>query len=104
MSKKSRKKSASSKAGEKAFKREAAATARSERAIQATIEATDRNPPKKSGKAMQAGARMYPVEFPKQHLKKPGLEADLKVAPMYDAPHYKGSGKLEGKVALITGA
>lgn len=103
MSKKSRKKSSSSKSDEMAFKREAAAMARSERAIQATVEATDRNPPKKSGKAMQAGARMYPVEFPAQHLKKPGLEADLKVAPMYDAPHYKGSGKLEGKVALITG-
>jgi NAD(P)-dependent dehydrogenase (short-subunit alcohol dehydrogenase family) len=36
-------------------------------------------------------------------LKKPGLEAELDPAPMYQAPHYKGSGKLENKVALITG-
>jgi NAD(P)-dependent dehydrogenase (short-subunit alcohol dehydrogenase family) len=54
---------------------------------------------------MQAGARPYPEPpFPKQHLVKPGAESELQLAPMYDAPHYKGSGKLEGKVALITGA
>src|SRR4029079_5495416 len=52
----------------------------------------------------QAGARRYPMPpFPKQHLPKPGTEAALKLAPMYDAPHYKGSNKLTGKVALITG-
>jgi NAD(P)-dependent dehydrogenase (short-subunit alcohol dehydrogenase family) len=59
---------------------------------------------KGTGEAMQAGAREYPAPpFPKQHLKKPGEEADLKLAPMYDAPHYKGSEKLEGMTALITG-
>src|SRR4051794_2707141 len=53
----------------------------------------------------QTGAREYPVPpLPSQHLEKPGLEADLQLKPMYDAPYYKGSGKLEGKVALITGA
>ena len=30
-------------------------------------------------------------------------QADLDLAPMYDAPHYKGSDKLKDKVALITG-
>ena len=54
--------------------------------------------------AMQAGARDYPVPpFPRQHQPKPGDEAALDPAPMYDAPFWKGSGKLEGKVALITG-
>lgn len=54
---------------------------------------------------MQAGARVYPEPpLPKQHLKKPGHEADLELAPMYNAPHYKGSEKLQDKVALITGA
>jgi NAD(P)-dependent dehydrogenase (short-subunit alcohol dehydrogenase family) len=54
--------------------------------------------------AMQAGARPYPEPpLPKQTLVKPGLEADMEVKPLYDAPYYKGSGKLEGKVALITG-
>jgi NAD(P)-dependent dehydrogenase (short-subunit alcohol dehydrogenase family) len=56
-------------------------------------------------KAMQAGAREYPAPpMPKQHLKKPGLEADLQLQPMWDAPYYQGSGKLKDKVALITGA
>lgn len=53
----------------------------------------------------QTGAREYPVPpLPGKHLKKPGLEADLTLKPMYDAPFYKGSDKLKGKVALITGA
>jgi NAD(P)-dependent dehydrogenase (short-subunit alcohol dehydrogenase family) len=53
----------------------------------------------------QTGAREYPAPpFPRKHLEKPGLEADLTLKPMYDAPFYKGSGKLDGKVALITGA
>ena len=52
---------------------------------------------------MQAGQREYPSHFPKQHLRKPGVEAELEVKPMYDAPDYNGSGKLQGMVALITG-
>jgi NAD(P)-dependent dehydrogenase (short-subunit alcohol dehydrogenase family) len=58
---------------------------------------------KKESGPMQVGQREYPAAFPQQHLKKPGLEADLKVKPMYEAPGYKGSGKLEGMAALITG-
>jgi hypothetical protein len=87
------------------FAREANAAARQERAIQRRIERSDRHAPKPKGKPMQAGARRYPAPpLPKQHLPKPGHEADLKLAPMYDAPHYKGSEKLLDKVALITGA
>ena len=41
--------------------------------------------------------------FPPQHQEKPGNEAELKPRPRYKAPLYKGSGKLDGKVALITG-
>jgi NAD(P)-dependent dehydrogenase (short-subunit alcohol dehydrogenase family) len=41
--------------------------------------------------------------FPKQKLPKPGLESNLKPRPKYLAPRYKAAGKLEGKVALITG-
>ena len=41
--------------------------------------------------------------FPKQHQKKPGLESKLRPHPRHEAPLYRGSGKLEGKVALITG-
>lgn len=41
--------------------------------------------------------------FPAQHQRKPGIEAKLEPRPRYEAPQYRGSGKLEGKVALITG-
>src|SRR5947208_6920241 len=41
--------------------------------------------------------------FPEQKLQKPGLEADMEPRPRYKAPRYKPAGKLEGKVALITG-
>ena len=41
--------------------------------------------------------------MPAQHVEKPGLEAELELKPRYEAPHYKGAGKLEGRAALITG-
>ncbi len=41
--------------------------------------------------------------FPAQHQEKPGSEAALDPRPQYHAPLYKGSGKLDNKVALITG-
>ena len=42
--------------------------------------------------------------MPAQHQRKPGIESKLDPRPRYEAPNYKGSAKLEGKVALITGA
>lgn len=57
-----------------------------------------------NGGAIQCGARPYPAPpFPRRHLRKPGDEAALDPPPMYDAPYYKGSGKLAGKVAIVTG-
>lgn len=54
---------------------------------------------------MQVGGRRYPEPpFPKQHQPKPGHEARLDPAPMYDAPFYSGSGKLRDRVAVISGA
>ena len=41
--------------------------------------------------------------MPAQHQKKPGLESRVKPRPRYQAPFYRGAGKLENKVALITG-
>ena len=41
--------------------------------------------------------------FPEQHQEKPGLESKLEPRPRYKAPLYRGSGKLKGKIALITG-
>jgi NAD(P)-dependent dehydrogenase (short-subunit alcohol dehydrogenase family) len=79
--------------------------AESDRKLQRQAESRRKNKPAKSKDgAVQAGARRYPeTPLPKQHLKKPGLESELDPKPMYLAPEYRGSGKLEDKVALITG-
>lgn len=85
----------------------AEAVAEHERKIQAPIEASDAAQPDDEGDdgAVQAGARAYPAPpFPKPHQPKPGDEAALDPAPMYDAPFWKGSGKLKGMAAVITGA
>ena len=41
--------------------------------------------------------------FPPQHQEPPGIEADMNPLPQYQAKDYKPSGKLQDKVALITG-
>ena len=41
--------------------------------------------------------------FPEQHQQKPGIESRLDPRPRYEAPHYRPAGKLQDKVALITG-
>jgi hypothetical protein len=38
-----------------------------------------------------------------QHQKRPGNEAKMHPQPVYDYPQKPGSGKLRGKIALITG-
>ena len=38
-----------------------------------------------------------------EQAKQPGIEAEMTPRPESTAPHYRGSGKLEGKAALITG-
>lgn len=45
-----------------------------------------------------------PVTFPPQHQdRQPGLEYKMVPIPISDNPHYRGSGKLSGKVAIING-
>ncbi len=87
------------------YEQEAEQTAEAQRAIQDRVAQADKEHPKEEAKrAMQAGARRYPEPPLKgQHLEKPGIEAELKLTPMYDAPYYKGSEKLKDKVAIITG-
>ena len=88
-------------------KRESATkqTADKGRKIQAQVDARDREEgvSKPAEEPMQAGQRNYPSDFPSQHLAKPGLEADLKLAPLFEAPAYRGSDKLKDMAALITG-
>jgi NAD(P)-dependent dehydrogenase (short-subunit alcohol dehydrogenase family) len=77
-------------------------TAADYRRMQSEIDA---KPPTEEAKnAPQTGARKYPAPpFEEQHQPKPGEEENLDPAPMYDAPYWTGSGKLEGKVAIVTG-
>jgi NAD(P)-dependent dehydrogenase (short-subunit alcohol dehydrogenase family) len=82
------------------------ATAESHRKLQRQAESRrkEKSGNSKQQGAVQAGARPYPeTPLPRQHLEKPGLESQLEPRPQYQAPEYRGSGKLEGKVALITG-
>jgi NAD(P)-dependent dehydrogenase (short-subunit alcohol dehydrogenase family) len=81
------------------------ATAEKQRDIQRE---QDRKEPKESSGGQDKGPpqtskRPYPSDFPAQHLRKPGQEADMELKPQFMAPDYKGSGKLEGMTALITG-
>lgn len=87
------------------FRSDAAEEVSKQQSIQEQVDNADAARSEHSSQeVMQAGARLYPVPpFPRQHQPKPGDEATLEPAPMYDAPYYKGSGKLEGKVALVTG-
>jgi NAD(P)-dependent dehydrogenase (short-subunit alcohol dehydrogenase family) len=86
------------------FEEKAHVIAEEERRIQAEADRKERSKPQTaSSKPMQAGDREYPSKFPAQHLRKPGLEADLKAPPMYEAPGYLGSEKLKDMVAIITG-
>ncbi len=79
-------------------------TVAAQRKIQKQVAAADRSAGTEKKGAMQAGARRYPAPpFPKQHQPKPKHESNLNPAPLYDAPFYKGSEKLAGKVAIITG-
>jgi NAD(P)-dependent dehydrogenase (short-subunit alcohol dehydrogenase family) len=84
--------------------RETERTVETQRAIQKEVSRAEGGDGGGEEGAMQAGARRYPVPpFPEQHQPKPGEEARLEPAPMYDAPFWKGSGKLDGMVALVTG-
>ena len=50
----------------------------------------------------QAGAKPK-NPLPEQKQPRPGIEKDIEPRPQYLAPKYKGSEKLKGKAALITG-
>ncbi|QBE66959.1 SDR family oxidoreductase [Pseudoduganella lutea] len=58
----------------------------------------------KEEQAVQAGTHAFPeTPLPDQHLDKPGIEAEMELKPQFLAPGYKGSGKLEGMSAIVTG-
>ncbi|HWS54492.1 MAG TPA: SDR family oxidoreductase [Pyrinomonadaceae bacterium] len=67
----------------------------------------------KKGAAKGSGARKSaksgPLQnqpkspMPAQHQEKPGIEAELRPRPEYQAPLYRGADKLKDKAALVTG-
>jgi NAD(P)-dependent dehydrogenase (short-subunit alcohol dehydrogenase family) len=58
----------------------------------------------KEKQAVQAGTHEFPATpLPDQTLDKPGIEAEMELKPQFLAPGYKGSGKLEGMSAIVTG-
>ena len=81
--------------------------AKKQQALQRKVDVRDAR--KKTGKtegnrkAVQAGARKQPRAMPAQHLRKPGNEYELDLQPRFLAPDYRGSGKLKGMTAIVTG-
>jgi len=57
-----------------------------------------------SDSAVQTGVEQPAAPMPAQHLAKPGIEAQMALKPKFMADGYKGSGKLEGMRAIVTGA
>ena len=85
-------------------------TAAKQRAIQDQVEAKEaaKTPASKKAetgkKPVRAGPRRQRENpLPVQHQEKPGHEHELDPRPRYQAPDYKGSGKLQDKVAIVTG-
>ena len=54
-------------------------------------------------KTRRSTSRKPKPPFKPQHQRRPGLESKITPRPRFEAPDYKGSGKLDGRVALITG-
>jgi NAD(P)-dependent dehydrogenase (short-subunit alcohol dehydrogenase family) len=67
------------------------------------MDATNPTPNESKGAKPQGPLREPALPFPSQHQESPGLESLLSPKPRYEAQEYKAAGKLEGKVALITG-
>lgn len=81
-------------------------TAKRQRELQARQDQRDANADTETEpKAAQSGSRKHPEPpLPEQHQRKPAQEHELDPPPQYRAPAYRGSGKLQGMTALITGA
>ncbi len=84
------------------------ATVRKHRKIQREQDAKDAKKSSASSStskpAVQTGTKKQPAPpLSRKHLAKPGVEAELDLRPQFLASGYKGSGKLKGKKAIITG-
>lgn len=53
---------------------------------------------------VKTGLKEQPVAFPPQHQPvQPGLEYPMEPRPIFENPGYRGSGKLQGRAAIISG-
>lgn len=79
--------------------------AETQKALQSQQDQKDaQGEPAKGKEAVQTGGPEEPAPpMPKQHLAKPGFESEMRPRPQFMATSYKGSGKLLGKVAIVTG-
>jgi NAD(P)-dependent dehydrogenase (short-subunit alcohol dehydrogenase family) len=72
-----------------------------------TQDAQNAQRPSRPGATRQAapnpGHASPSLPIPNYHLDKPGHEHAMECPPLFAAPHYRGSGKLQGLTALITG-
>jgi NAD(P)-dependent dehydrogenase (short-subunit alcohol dehydrogenase family) len=66
-------------------------------------DAKEKGKKEKSGAQQPAAMKEPAPPYPKQHQAHPGIEAEIKPRPKYEGSAYKAAGKLEGKVALVTG-
>lgn len=57
----------------------------------------------KTTRSTRSTSRKPKPPFKPQHQRRPGLESKVTPRPRFEAPDYKGSAKLDGRVALITG-
>ena len=71
--------------------------------IQKEVAHADRPGARQKGRGAARRARVSGAAIPGAAPGEAGKRGEARPAPMYDAPFWKGSGKLEGKVALITG-
>lgn len=93
---------------DKEHERSGEQTAKEQRDIQQKQDQRDQRKQESGSRAkkqaVQTGERPHhEPPLSDQHLDKPGLEAKLDPAPQFMAPTYRGSGKLKGMAALITG-
>jgi NAD(P)-dependent dehydrogenase (short-subunit alcohol dehydrogenase family) len=78
--------------------------AKKQQAIQSRQDQRDRSMQKEQGQEpVQTGINEPAPPMRSPHLAKPGLEAQMDLKPKFMAEHYKGSGKLQGMTAIVTG-
>jgi len=81
------------------------AVADKQRAIQSRQDQKDAagQKPERTDAVQTSDSEQPAPPLPRQHLVKPGLEASMELKPRFMADAYKGSGKLQGMSAIVTG-